>query len=106
MAITCSRRCHGRFNMQPDWLVIQDQPKSLACINLVWDRPFEVWRSEFGTTNHAPVIAGQMLVTAATDPPLLASLDLPTGAVLWQAPLDAVPTTSPVVAREFIYVGA
>jgi outer membrane protein assembly factor BamB len=82
--------------------VIQDRAESLACVQVWGDW---VWRRPFARMEHSPLLHGQMLLAAAIEPASLATLDLPTGELLWQVNLASRPTASPAVAGSVVLLG-
>jgi outer membrane protein assembly factor BamB len=85
-----------------DRLLVQDKQRKLSCFTHQGDRQ---WEEEIGELSHAPTVTKTMIVAATASPPVLLALDRPTGRVLWRRSLEAVPTTSPVVRQDRIYVG-
>lgn len=93
----------GVFALDRDHVIVQDHQQSLACYQLF--NPGPVWRLGLGQLDHPPAINHQLLVAGFTEPAAIAALDLPTGKVLWRTGLSGVPTTSPVVAGDTIFIG-
>jgi outer membrane protein assembly factor BamB len=95
-------KASGVFLVTEDQLLIQDLGGKLAGFSHQGARKWEQW---IGELKHAPAVTKAMIVAAPADPPVLVALDRPSGRVLWRRPLEAVPTTSPVVRKDRIIVG-
>jgi outer membrane protein assembly factor BamB len=85
-----------------DQLLVQDQDGKLAGFSHQGERQWEQW---IGALRSAPVATKSMIIAATVNPPVLVALDRPSGRVLWRRPLEAVPSASPVVRKDRIFVG-
>ena len=92
----------GALLATEDRLLVHDHGGKLASLSHKGERQWEQW---LGEMQHAPAVTKTMVIAAGVNPPVLVALDRPTGSVLWRRPLEAVPTTSPVVHKERIYLG-
>jgi outer membrane protein assembly factor BamB len=85
-----------------DCLLVQDKVGTLTNFNHQGERQWGEWVGELA---NAPAVTKALVVAATANPPGLVALDRPSCRVLWRRPLEAVPTTSPVVRKDRIFVG-
>jgi outer membrane protein assembly factor BamB len=96
-------RASGILCATPDQLLIQDRDGELACFTHQGQRQ---WGQKIGDVKHVPVVTATMIVAVAGEHPgYLLALDRPTGRELWRMPLEAAPTTGPMVHKDRIYLG-
>jgi hypothetical protein len=92
----------GEFVLTDEGGLIADAPGQLTAFRRTGQ---VIWRAACGEVQGMPV-AREALVVIATDQPAgLSVLDRQTGRTLWSLPLDAAPTTAPLVRKNTLYVG-
>jgi outer membrane protein assembly factor BamB len=92
----------GALLATEDRVLVQDKDGKLASFSHQGDRQWEQW---IGELRSVPAVTRSMIVAACVNPPVLVALDRRSGRVLWRRPLEALPTTSPVVRKDLILVG-
>jgi outer membrane protein assembly factor BamB len=85
-----------------DAVLVQDQEAMLTSFNRQGQRQ---WSQKVGRLSHAPAVTRTMVVAAVAQPAALVALDRPTGRVLWSRPLEAPPSTAPLVRKDRVLVG-
>ena len=83
-------------------IFVQDDLDALSHISV---KNENLWTIRLGVVTRCVHTGPNILVAAVDAPPSLVAIDHPSGRLLWRVPLDAAPTTAPVVHNDRILLG-
>jgi outer membrane protein assembly factor BamB len=92
----------GALTGYADGMLVQHQANAIEYLDLAGKR---VWQTEIGPTDRAAFITPAMIALSVVTPPQVVVLDRQSGRVLCRRSLKAPPTTSPLVRKNFVFVG-
>lgn len=84
-----------------DSVYLQSDTSQLTRWNLSGKR---AWTIPIGKLNQPIAVHGEIAVAATTNPSQLIALDRLSGSTLWQTPLNAAPTSAPVIVATQVFV--
>lgn len=94
-------KVNSSLSIDGDCVYVQCEPQHLTCWNQLGEHR---WRTQVGQLDHPIAIHGEIVIAATTHPRQLIAMDRISGAILWQTPLLAVPTASPVITDTKVLV--
>lgn len=80
---------------------VQSEPGRLTRWSLRGER---LWHIQVGKLDHPIAVQGEIAIAATRTPRQLMALDRISGSTLWQIPLSAKPTSSPMIVRTEVFV--